>query len=167
MKRAINGCGPRLAELTFGTLAWAEQLHHTLMTIQTAVVDAVDPKSFSALLYSAHTAVFDPKAPHRLPVSSLEKKGRVCLDRFSSLKEHLLKDLLPARLVEYQQLASQHASKLFQEAVQYLRSNASPSTEAAALQQLLPGITGCIVSLVVQLFKDRPFDVSGLTLEED
>ena len=78
-----------------------------------------------------------------------------------------LLDLLPARLVEYQQLASQHASKLFQKAAQYLRSSASPSTVAPVLQQLVVGIPGCVVSLVVQLFKDQPFDVSGLTLEED
>ena len=94
MNQAINGCVPRLAELPFGSLAWAKQLHHTLKMIENAVVDAVDTKNFSALLLSAYTAVFDAESPQRL-------------GRFSSLKEHLLKDLLPARLAEYQRLAAQ------------------------------------------------------------
>ncbi len=154
MNQAIHDCVPRLAELPFGSLAWADQLHHTLRTIETAVEDEADAENFLELLISAYAAVFNAESPGKL-------------GRFSSLKEHLLKDLLPTRLFLFQHLASQNANNLFQEAAQYLRSSTSPSTEAAVLQQLLPGIIGFMVSLVVQLFKDRPFDVSGLTLEED
>jgi len=151
---AIRTCVPDLAKLSFGSLAWAEKLHCTLSTIETAVVDAVDSRNVSALLNCAYTTLFDAENPQNL-----------C--RFSSLKEHLLRDLLPARLAEYQHLAFQHANKLFQEAAQYLRSSESPSTEAPVLQQLVSGIPGCMVSSAVQVFKSRPFDVSGLTLEED
>lgn len=154
VRKAIHDCVPGLAELTFGTLAWAERLHHTLGTIEKAVVDAINAEILLELLVSAYTAVFSAESPQKL-------------DRFSSLKEHLLKKLLPACLVEYQRLASQYSSKLFQDTAQYLRSNTSPSTEAPVFEQLLTGIPGCIVSLVVQLFKYHSFNVSGLTLEED
>lgn len=154
LRMAICSCVPDLAELPFGTPAWAEQLHDTLEMIEDAAEYAVDAKHISRLLMSAYTRGFDAMNPQKL-------------SRFSSLEEHLLNDLLPARLVEYQRLASQYASKLFQKAAQYLCSNASPSTEAAVFQQLLTGIPKGVVSLLVQVFKECPFDVSGLTLEED
>ncbi|KAL0027545.1 hypothetical protein WJX77_009922 [Trebouxia sp. C0004] len=53
--------------------------------MENAFVDAVEAKNFSALLVSAYTTVIDARSSQRL-------------GRFSSLKEHLLLDLLPARL---------------------------------------------------------------------
>ncbi|DBB05532.1 TPA: hypothetical protein ACH3X1_012484 [Trebouxia sp. C0004] len=86
VNKAFRVCVPCLADLPFGSLAWADQLHHTVRTMENAFVDAVEAKNFSALLVSAYTTVIDARSSQRL-------------GRFSSLKEHLLLDLLPARLV--------------------------------------------------------------------
>ena len=122
--------------------------------MEQAVLAAVDSECNRRRLVHAYMDVFASKTPEKL-------------GRFRSLHKHIVQEQLPKRLAEYQQSVLECVSKLLHNAVQSLHSNPSPTPQAAALQRLATGVQGCVICLMVQIVKNRRYDMSGFTLEED
>ena len=139
----------------FASLQWAEQISNVVTAVSKAVMGPVmDTRALGKPLGSAYAKAF---------ASDTHQK----LSRFGSLKQHLLKDLLPKRLVEYQHTISEAATKLLQTVTQNMYSNPGLTLATVGLSELTQGVQGHMVALMVENFKNRPFDLTDFKLEED